>query len=117
MLALNTIFYSEGAITQQEVYEVDKEFFDVFPLEFEIGNAETALPNINSLVMTRTAANIYFGLNAKIGDTVDINHTVSKERMTMQLTGILKDLPENTHLNFDVLGRFDAGRGARDQRY
>jgi putative ABC transport system permease protein len=115
-LPFDAVFHQEGSVAEQELYEVDKAFFSIFPLEFEEGSADTALPDINALVMTRSAADIYFGPDAKIGDTIEMTNPIVGERLTMKLTGILKNLPENTHLDFEILGLFDAQRHA-DRRW
>lgn len=73
-------------------------FFRVFSFDLLSGNAESALNAPYTLVLTETSALKLFGKLAVIGEVVSIedeNYTV---------TGVMKDPPTNSHIQFEMLG-------------
>src|SRR5579862_1738912 len=81
-----------------EGVQVDPNFLKVFSFPLLEGNPESALNNMNSIVLTEKAAVKLFGKEEAVGKTVRIlnqgNFTVS---------GVLKNLPNNTSLDFEYL--------------
>lgn len=82
-------------------YYADPEMIQVFDLPFAKGNPATALHAIHSIVLTESMARKYFGEEDPLGKTITFFDTW--DQMPLQVTGILKDLPFNTHLKFDFL--------------
>jgi putative ABC transport system permease protein len=97
-------FYETG------FYWADSTFFEVFSFKLKRGDANTALAEANSLVLTERMARKYFGDQDPIGKTLTIE---SWSKDDYKITGILEEVPRNSHLQFDFLGSV---RGA-DQRY
>lgn len=77
---------------------VDTGFFQMFSFPFVKGNPQTALTGDYSLVLTEKAAKKVFGDEDAMGKVVKIDN---KENYTV--TGIVKDLPNNTRFNFEYL--------------
>jgi putative ABC transport system permease protein len=75
----------------------DSSFFDVFSFPFAKGSPRTALRGPNTAVVTQTAATTYFGTADPIGKVLDVNGR------PLMVTGVLKDIPSNSHFRFDVL--------------
>jgi len=76
-------------------------FFEFFDYPLISGDPVTALAEPNTLVLTKTLAKSIFG------DQDPLNQTVETGSGTvLKISGVLKDLPENTHLEFDALGSF-----------
>ena len=63
------------------------------------GDRKTALSQPKSVVLTKTSALRFFGSTNVIGKTLE--YTRSEGKITV--TGIIDDLPENTHLRFSML--------------
>lgn len=63
------------------------------------GDRETALSKPRSVVLTKTSALRLFGSTDIIGKT--LKYTRLKDKITV--TGVIDDLPENTHLRFSML--------------
>jgi putative ABC transport system permease protein len=87
-----------------ELY-VDPAFFDIFQLEFVRGSRDTALPNVRSIVFTEEEALKQFG-------TLDVIGRVITERTQdgatdYTVTGVIKNLPKNSHLQLATIARFD----------
>jgi len=97
-------FYEEG------FYWADSTFFDIFSFKLKRGHAHTALVEANSLVLTESMARKYFGDQDPMGRTLTIE---TWSRDDYKITGILAEVPHNSHLQFNFLGSV---RGA-DQRY
>jgi putative ABC transport system permease protein len=91
-------------VAVDELY-VDPAFFDIFRLEFVQGSAKTALPNVNSLVMTQSEAARQFGTSNALGRTVA--ERTGEGTYDYKVTGVIKDLPPNSHLQLATIARFD----------
>jgi putative ABC transport system permease protein len=87
-----------------ELY-VDPAFFDIFQLEFLRGSPKTALPNVNSLVMTESEALKQFGTIDALGKTV--TERISTGTYEYKVTGVIRDLPPNSHLELATIARHD----------
>lgn len=75
----------------------DPGFFNIFDFEFIAGNKATALQDPFSLVITASTAKKYFANDNPIGKTI----TTSAGEV--KITGVIKDIPDNSHLQFDLL--------------
>jgi putative ABC transport system permease protein len=95
------IKYGDKKIVEEKLWRVDSSFFDVFTFPFIKGSPETAFKDLNSIVLTESAARRYFGNDDPIGKTLQV--APSKD---MMVTGVLKDVPENSHIHFDFLCPF-----------
>ena len=95
----------EGGAIYMDSLAVDPEFLDIFQLEFVRGSARTALPNVSSVVLTETEAMRQFGSVDVIGRTITAG--TGENRQDFRVTGVLRDLPRNTHLEFGALYRYD----------
>jgi ABC-type antimicrobial peptide transport system permease subunit len=89
--------YKETRLYDYPTY-VDSTFFTVFPFKMLEGDAATALMEPNSVVLTKSAAEKYFGNEDAMGKTLMYNNAES-----YKVTGILDDLPSNTHFKFSIL--------------
>ena len=94
-----------GMHTYQEnnIQLTDNSIFKVFDFPMLKGNAKTALLSPDEVVITEKVADKYFGeswrTNASIlGETFVLNNET-----TFKLAGIMKDLPENSSIQFDIL--------------
>lgn len=70
----------------------------LFDYEFIVGNAATAMQNPKSVILTETMSNILFG------STHVLNRTVRyQDQENLIVTGVIKDMPDNTAMKFDFL--------------
>lgn len=77
---------------------VDSGFLQMFSFPLVQGNPATALMDMHNIVITETMARKLFGTTDAMGKTVKIDN---KDNFTV--TGILKDLPNNTRFRFEYL--------------
>lgn len=95
----------ERSFIEYNFFFADSSFIDVFDIELERGNPETALLRPLSLIMTREKARRYFGDENPIGKTLSFEGVPS---MKMEVTGIMKPIPENSHLQADIVASFNS---------
>jgi len=88
----------ENNFYETKIYYADSNVFKIFSYKFIEGNAATALMLPNSIVLSKTLANKYFGKNTPaVGKTLKTVYDVYK------VTAVIEDLPKNSHLLFDML--------------
>ncbi len=91
----------------ERAYEVGDNFFEVLDLPLVHGDQRTALAQAGSTVLTETAARILFGRTDVVGRTV--TRIMPDGDQDSRVTGVLRDLPGNSHLKIDSLYRADPG--------
>ncbi len=79
----------------------DPAFFNIFSFPFTQGNPANALAENYSIVLTEKMAKKYFGSEDPIGKTLTLNNEVD-----LQVTGIIKDIPTQSSLQFDCVVPF-----------
>lgn len=75
----------------------DSNFFKVFELDFLKGNSLTALSKPRSIVITESFSKKYFGKEDPVGQMI------STSNYDYTVTGLIRDLPSNTHHQFSAL--------------
>jgi putative ABC transport system permease protein len=88
-------------VHRQELFAVDNSVFDIFDFHLEEGDEKTALKEPLTVVLTRKNAVKYFGAGEAIGKSLSLEWqgTLSD----FKVTGILAEVPENSHIHFDML--------------
>lgn len=89
--------YEDKEFYEESFYYADSNLFDVFTYKFINGDPSTALLEPNSLVLTETVAAKYFGKEDPLGKAL-----VAGDQ-SYKITGIIKDVPRNSHFRFDGL--------------
>lgn len=90
---------SDRLFTEKQLWAVDSNFLKVFDYPMLEGDPATCLNKYHSIVITETMARKYFGKSDAIGGSLVLDTYQSP----FEVTGILKDLPSNTSLQFDML--------------
>lgn len=100
--AKRVIKLGEKQILVDQVATVDSTFLSMFDFELLHGDRATVLDEPNTMVLTEETARKFF-------DDVEsaVGQTVTKRDREFKITGILKDIPENSHLQFDALESFE----------
>jgi len=89
----------------------DSTIFEVFSFESLYGDLSETLDAPYSVVITESKALEYFGETSVIGQKLVYENATSK--FNFSITGVIKDLPQNTHLNLDFLASFSSIRQIR----
>lgn len=86
---------------ESRFYFADSTFFKVFSFELKSGDPENALTQPNTVVITEKTAKKYFGDQDPMGQVLKVNN-----RADYTVTGVLKDIPGNSMIQFDFVGSF-----------
>jgi len=86
----------------ETVIFADPEIFSVFSFPLTAGDPQTALTEPHSLVLSEKSAEKYFGEENPMGKILSLGGW-----QDFKITGVLKNIPENSHLRFDFLARFE----------
>jgi putative ABC transport system permease protein len=78
---------------------VGPDFLAMFDFPLVKGDPRTALDNPKSILLTESAAGRFFGTDDPMGKTI----LAQKSKTPTVVTGVLKDIPETSHLDFDFL--------------
>ena len=91
---------NESVIQEKQVVTADSNFFKVFDYRIVQGSPETMLTEPYSLVLTESKAAFYFGDQDPLGQTLQVLGSFNRP---FKVTGVVQDVPENTHYKFDML--------------
>ena len=89
----------EVAFYESDLRFVDPAFFDIFSFGWLAGDPSQALASPFTIVLTESIARKYFGDADPLGQTVTLENAVE-----MEVTGVIADLPHNTHLKAQAIG-------------
>ncbi len=93
--------YNDHQLLVDKTVAVDSTFLEIFDFEMISGDRSTALDLPNSLVITEKIAKAIFNNEDPINQT--LRFTRRGEEVEGKVTGLLKNIPENSHLQFDML--------------
>ena len=93
---------SPVAIKQSKFLYADAAFLRMMGYQLIKGDIRTALAESNSAVLTPQQATAYFGAEDPLGKTLRMQDDDGIDE-TVKITGIVKAVPPNTHLKFDLL--------------
>ena len=91
-------------ITEPRVVHADSTLFEVFTLPAIAGDTRNALNEPNTVVITKSTAQKYFGTTNAVGKTIETNENNST---LYKVTAVIKDIPRNSHFNFDFIFSMD----------
>ncbi len=96
------VLIKSGERSFREPYAIsaDPNFLKIFDYPVLEGDIETMLSDPLSIVLTESRAKAYFGNADAVGKTLEV---ISPYKATLKVTGILRDIPDNTHYSFDML--------------
>ena len=83
---------------ETKIYYADSTIFKVFTHKFYEGSPATALNGPNSIVITKSLADKYFGKNTSaVGKALRTVYDVYK------VSAVIGDVPKNSHIRYDML--------------
>lgn len=91
----------KSASFREPVQFADSQFFSVFTFPLLQGNAESALQEPNSVVLSERLAAKYFGAEPPLGQQLSIEVRGKVEAYTV--TGVCRNVPGNSSIDFDLL--------------
>lgn len=97
-------FAAGDKINKQDINAAGPDFFKMFSFELLQGTKENALKGTNSLAISKTMAETFFG-----SPEAAINQTIRYDnRKDFIVTAVFENIPQNSTLKFDCLRNWDA---------
>jgi len=90
--------HGETRIQQDNLLFMDSTAFEVFSWKMLAGNPLTALKAPNSIVLTKSVARKFFGNTNPVGQSLKGDNAIN-----FLVTGVMEDVPSNSHFNFTGL--------------
>ena len=100
--------YKEEVYLEDDFFFVDKNVLDVFDFELLVGSAESAFKESDNILITEATALRYFGRTDVLGEVISVTEQYWNVTNDFKVAGVIKDLPLNSHIQFDFLASFDA---------
>jgi len=98
------VFQGDGEpLTESNFAIADPAILEIFSFDFISGDPSTALSSPNSIILTRSAAQKYFGNEDPMGKTL-----LFENSYPFIVSGIIENLPEQSHFSFSMLGAVQA---------
>jgi len=107
------IGFGENRFNEDRVLFADSTFFDVLDFKLLKGDPKTALARPKSMVMTEEYARKYFGNLDPIGQQV----TVESDTILYTITGVVQNVPDNSHMKFDILASMSTYPGQANNQF
>ena len=110
----STVMVDAGEGNQEEkaFAYADENFFEVFDFELLSGDAAQVLSEPNQIVLTKSTAERYYG-NALSA----ISKAIKIDGKEYEITGVMKDFPSNSHIDFDFLASFKTHRHGKNPEW
>ncbi len=101
------ISYNNKRMSEEDVIAVDNSFIKMFSYPMIVGDKETALQQPYTAMLSETSARRIFKVSDNnftqlIGKTI----TMGTDSMPYKITAVCKDVPENSHLSFNILASY-----------
>lgn len=89
--------FEDKEYIEEDFYYADSTLFDVFTYKVIRGEVKSATRDPKKIVLTETVAGRYFGSSDPIGKTL------TEGENTYEVTGVIEDVPTNSHFRFDAI--------------
>ncbi|MBU8922929.1 MAG: ABC transporter permease [Bacteroidales bacterium] len=93
--------YGHAEFYEENIFYAEESVFDIFTFPMIKGDPATALAAANTVVITEEMAGKYFGTENPVGKSLKLNNQTEFE-----VTGVIENIPGNSHLTFDMLLSF-----------
>jgi putative ABC transport system permease protein len=101
--AASLVSYGGKRFEEDRICLADPGFFRMFTFPFLRGDPQTALADKHSIVLTAGAARKYFGDADPLGEVLVLDQYGSG----FTVSGVIEDVPPNSHIQFDLLARVE----------
>ncbi len=109
--------YNDQRFPEDGVFYADSTFFEVFPLPFVQGDPQTALREPFTIVLTASMARKYFGQENPMGQVLALREPSDRDIFEYTVTGVMADLPEQSHMAFDFLASYVTQRQSQSESW
>ena len=102
--------YAEKRVVIPKMYWVDSNFLEIFDFKLLKGDKQLVLQKPNSVVLSEETAAKIFGKNEAVGKSI---RYFGRDTLTFIVTGVIENVPKNSHLQFDGLFSFNTRQTAQ----
>ena len=95
-------YLKEKKFQENRFFFTDSTIFKIFSFKLFEGSSNTVLNSPNSILITKNMAEKYFGDTNPLGKVLKIEN-----KLDLTITGVLENIPENSHFKFDFLTPFE----------
>ena len=99
------IFHNGGALPTQDAVYVDGNLFEIMAVPFVRGDPASALAEVGSVVLSQSESRRLYGDADPVGRTLTL--IARGQHVDHRVTGVIADLPRNSHQRFSLIARFD----------
>jgi putative ABC transport system permease protein len=107
------IGYGDKKFNEDGVLFADSTIFEVFDFKMLKGDPRTALTRPRSMVLTEEYAGKYFGSQDPLGQRL----TVESDTVIYTVTGVVQNVPDNSHIKFDILASMSTYPGRANNTF
>ena len=97
------VTFGEKRFYEKRFYFVDQSLFDLFTFQFVNGESRNALKEPNTVVITKLAADKYFGNNNPVGKVLRFNN-----QLDLTVTAVIQNIPANSTIKGDFFVSFSS---------
>ena len=97
----SSVAYQEKLFFEERIHWADASVFEVFSFPLVSGSPKEVLRAPYTAVLTEETARKYFGSDDPMGKILKIDNQID-----YTVTGIVENVPENSHIDFDILLSF-----------
>jgi len=102
--------YNNKQFYEKRFLYIEPEFLEIFSFPVVKGDPKTALKEPYTVAITKDTAQKYFGEEDPVNKIINIDN-----EQDYRITGILENVPDNSHLKFDFLASFSTLLGTWGQ--
>jgi len=88
---------------EKNLYWADNELFDIFSVNFLKGHSKNALSRPNTVVLSQSSAQKYFGATDPLGKIITVDNYKH-----LEVTGVFEDFPSNSTLDCNLIASFNS---------
>jgi putative ABC transport system permease protein len=107
------IIFGDKKFNEDGILFADSTFFDVFDFRLLKGDPKSALVRPRSMILTEEYAKKYFGDKDPIGQRM----AVESDTIQYTVTGVVQDIPDNSHMKFDMLASMSTYPGQANNQF
>jgi putative ABC transport system permease protein len=108
-------------INEEKLYvryhQVDTSFFRIFNIPLLVGNSSSVFSQLTNIVLSESTARKLYGGSNPLGRTLQMFCQNCSEKIEYHVTGIMKDIPRNSHFHMDMVGPIPLSENFSDWAY
>jgi putative ABC transport system permease protein len=93
-----TVIFGDRKFYEERMFFAEPQIFDVFDIKFIAGDPSKGISNASCAFISEAYSKKYFGESEPLGKTISVD-----KEMSFVITGIFRDIPGNSHFDFDIL--------------